>query len=132
MDQMQMERMSSAEQAGMGVAGVIVVLFELAIIGLLLASMWRVFTKAGQPGWAILIPFYNLYVMLKVAGKPGWWLVLMLIPLVNIVFAILLYMGLAESFGKGAGFGLGLLLLGFIFFPVLAFGDATYQRAPAT
>jgi hypothetical protein len=131
MDQMQMERMSN-EQAGMGAAGVIVLLFELAILGLFIASMWKIFTKAGQPGWAAIIPFYNLYVLLKVSGKPGWWLLLFFIPLVNIVIAVLTYLGLAESFGKGVGFGIGLLLLGIIFFPVLAWGDATYQRAPAT
>src|SRR4051812_44004495 len=108
MDQMQMERMSTAERAGMGIAGVIVLLVELAIVALMFASMWRVMTKAGQPGWAVLIPFYNLYVLLQVAGKPGWWLLLFFIPLVNIVFIILLYVGLAASFGKGAGFGLGL------------------------
>ena len=70
---------------------------------------WKVFTKAGQPGWAILIPFYNTYVLLKIVGRPGWWLVLMFIPLVNIVIAIIVAIDLAKSFGKSL-YGLSALL----------------------
>jgi len=88
--------------------------------------MWKVFTKAGQPGWACLIPIYNFYIVLKIIGKAGWWLLLMLIPLVNIVIAILVRNGLAKSFGKGTGFTVGMILLPFIFVPILGFGDAQY------
>jgi hypothetical protein len=91
------------------------------------AGEWKVFTKAGQPGWAVLIPIYNIYVTLKTAGKPGWWLILAFIPIANVVVAILIPIGIVNDFGKGAGFGLGLLFLGFIFYPILAFGDAQYQ-----
>lgn len=94
---------------------------------LMIASLWKVFTKAGQPGWASIIPIYNTYVLCKIAGKPGWWVILMLIPFVNFIILILVCLGVAEKFGKGAGFGLGLAFLGFIFFPILAFGDATYR-----
>lgn len=104
-------------------------IFWLAIIVLLVASMWKVFEKAGEPGWASLIPVYNLIVMLRIAGKPLWWLILMFIPLVNLIAFILVGLATAERFGKGAGFGLGLTFLGFIFYPVLAFGDARYSRA---
>jgi hypothetical protein len=101
------------------------------IIGLLLAIFmavcwWKIFTKAGKPGWAILIPFYNIYVMLKIAGKPGWWLILLLIPFVNFIIMILMVVGLAQNFGKGTGFILGLIFLSVIFIPILAFGDARY------
>jgi len=96
----------------------------LAVCVLQIAALWKIFIKAGQPGWASIIPVYNLYVFLLVAGKPGWWLVLMFIPLVHIVIAILTSLGIADNFGKGAGFGVGLALLPFIFFPILAFGDA--------
>lgn len=99
----------------------------LLVAVFLIYSIWRVFTKANQPGWACLIPFYNFYIMLKIANKPGWWLILMFIPFVNFVIAILASIGLAKAFGKGEGFGLGLAFLGFIFFPILAFGDAEYQ-----
>jgi len=128
-EQAEMERMMEASRSGGGAAGVVVLLIELALAVLVIASLWRVFTKAGQPGWAAIVPFYNLYLICKISGKPGWWLVLLLIPLVNIVFSLLVMLGLAESFGKGAGFGIGLWLLGMIFIPILGFGDAQYQRA---
>jgi hypothetical protein len=102
-------------------------LIYLAIVVLMIASMWRVFTKAGQPGWGILIPIYNAYLMIKVAGRPGWWLILMFIPLVNIVISIIVTFDIAKNFGKGIGFALGLLFLGIIFYPILAFSDAQYQ-----
>jgi hypothetical protein len=98
----------------------------VGVIVLLVASMWHVFSKAGRPGWASLIPIYNGYVLLKVAGKPGWWIVLYLIPFIDIVIAILVYMELAKRFGKGGGFAAGLILLPFIFWPILGFGDARY------
>jgi uncharacterized membrane protein len=107
-----------------------------AVIILLIAAMWKVFSKAGHPGWACIIPIYNLYIMCKIAGRPGWWVLLMLIPFVNFIIAIILLVDISKSFGKGVGFALGLLFLGFIFWPILGFGSAQYQgpsagRAPA-
>lgn len=99
----------------------------IAVLILMIAAFWKVFTKAGKPGWASIIPIYNLIVLLEIAGKPLWWIILLLIPIVNIVIAILVYISLAEKFGKGAGFGIGLIFLPFIFFPILAFGDAQYR-----
>ena len=93
-----------------------------------IAAFWKVFSKAGQPGWACLIPIYNAYIMLKVAGKPGWWLLLFLIPLVNLVIAIIVAIEIAKAFGHGAGFGLGLAFLGFIFYPILGFGSSSYAK----
>lgn len=107
----------------MAIAG----LLYLAIVILVIASIWIVFTKAGKPGWACLIPIYNLIVMLEVAGKPWWWILLFLIPIVNIVFMIMMFHGISTKFGKGVGFTLGLIFLGFVFFPILAFGDAKYN-----
>jgi hypothetical protein len=97
----------------------------------MIAAIWKMFSKAGQPGWAAIIPIYNIYVMCKIAGRPGWWVLLMFIPLVNFIIIIILCIDLAKSFGKGAGFGIGLLLLPFIFYPVLGFGSAQYQGASA-
>jgi len=105
----------------------ILMLFWLAIVVVVIAGIWKTFEKAGQPGWAAIIPFYNYYVMTQVAKKPGWWVLLMLIPIVNIVILILLCIEIAKHFGKDSGFGVGLALLGFIFFPILGFGDAQYQ-----
>jgi hypothetical protein len=97
------------------------------VIVILLVSMWRIFTKAGRPGWACLVPIYNAYVELLIAGKPGWWLLLYLIPFVNVFIAIIVTVALCEKFGKGGGFAAGMIFLPFIFYPILAFGDATYK-----
>lgn len=104
-------------------------LFGLLVAIVLIASVWKVFSKAGEPGWAAIIPIYNTIVLLKIAGKPVWWILLMLIPLVNFIVLIVVMISLAERFGKGAGFGLGLALLPFIFYPLLGFGSATYQAS---
>ena len=119
--------MDSSTAAGNPLVGMLFGLGMLAVAIFIIASQWKVFTKAGRPGWACIIPVYNLYVMLGIAGKPGWWLILFFIPLVNFVALLLLMLGIAAKFGKGVGFGLGLLFLGFIFFPILGFGDAVYQ-----
>jgi hypothetical protein len=97
------------------------------VVFLLIAAIWKVFSKAGQPGWAAIIPIYNVYVMCKVAGRPGWWLLLMLIPFVNFIIAIVLSIDIAKRFGKGVGFAIGMILLPFIFWPILGFGSAQYQ-----
>ena len=97
----------------------------------MLIALWKVFTKAGQPGWAVLIPIYNLYVLCKIAGRPGWWLLLMMIPLVNLIIMIVVYVDIAKNFGNGAGFAIGMLLLPFIFIPILGFGSSQYQESSA-
>lgn len=117
-------------QAG-GEANPIAGIFWLAVVVLLVVSLWKVFVKAGYPGWASLIPVYNVFIMLKIAGRPGWWLLLFLVPLVNIAVAILVSVDFAKAFGKSVGFGLGLALLAFVFYPILAFSDAEYV-GPAT
>jgi hypothetical protein len=103
----------------------------LAFAILMIAACWKIFTKAGQPGWASIIPIYNWYILCKIVGRPGWWVILMLIPFVNFIIGIILCIDLAKSFGKGAGFGIGLILLSVIFFPILGFGSAQYQGASA-
>jgi hypothetical protein len=102
--------------------------FVLVLV-LVIAGLWKVFTKAGQPGWAAIIPIYNLYILTQIAGKEWWWLLLMFIPIVGLVVYIILCIGVAEKFGKGAGFGLGMAFLGFIFYPILGFGSAAYAPA---
>ena len=106
-------------------------IFGLLVALLIIVAMWKVFTKAGQPGWASIIPIYNLDIWCKIVGRPWWWILLMLIPFVNFIIAIILCIDLAKSFGKGVGFGLGLALLGFIFWPILGFGSAQYQGPAA-
>ena len=107
-------------------AMVVVGMLVLVIIG-----GWKMFEKAGQPGWAILIPFYNHYITLKIVGRPGWWTLLYLIPLVNLVIVIIVAMDLAKAFGQSAVFGVVLLFLfcgiGYL---ILGFGDYRYQVSP--
>lgn len=104
----------------------LLVLIELALLVVICAGFWKMFEKAGQPGWAAIIPVYNIYVMCKIGGKPGWWLLLLLIPFVNLVFSIWIANMISKSFGKDEGFTVGLVLLGVIFYPILGFGSATY------
>lgn len=111
--------------------GIGVVVVYLAVMAVVIAGMWKVFTKAGKPGWAILVPIYNVIVMLEVAGKPWWWMFLFFIPIVNAIIGILIGIAMAERFGKGVGYGLGLAFLGFIFYPMLGFGSAQYQGSGA-
>jgi hypothetical protein len=103
----------------------------IAIIALFVIAMWKLFTKAGKPGWASLIPIYNNVVMLEIAGKPLWWVFMLFIPIVNIVFAFLILYHFSKAYGKSDGFSIGVALLSFIFLPLLAFSDAKYQ-GPAT
>jgi hypothetical protein len=105
-------------------AGLIIFIIVFAVF--IIAAMWKVFEKAGQPGWAAIIPIYNIYIMTKIGGKPGIWTLLCLIPIVNYVFMIWLMNMISKSFGKDEGFTAGLIFLGFIFWPILGFGSAKY------
>lgn len=123
----QMEAMnamaSMAEQDPSSPLGLII---PLLIIVALLAACWKIFSKAGQPGWAAIVPIYNFVVLLKIVNRPIWWIILLLIPFVGVIVAIILALDMAKAFGKGAGFGIGLILLPFIFYPILGFGSAQY------
>lgn len=104
-----------------------ILIIYLASVIFTVASIWKVFTKAGKPGWACIVPIYNYIVMLEIAKKPMWWLVIiLLVPIVNIVLLIMLINAIAISFGKRSGFTVGLIFLPFIFWPILGFGDAQY------
>jgi hypothetical protein len=102
----------------------------LGIVVVMIAALWKVFQKAGKPGWAAIVPIYNVLVLLEITGKPMWWVVLFFIPFVNLIVAIILLFALARSFGKGGGFAIGLLLLPPIFYSLLAWGSARYTPQP--
>ncbi len=104
------------------------VLIYIAIIFVLIAAQWKVFEKAGKPGWACLIPIYSTIVLLEIVGKPIWWLFMYLIPIVNLIFLVWTINMLSKSFGKDEGFTVGLVFLPFVFYPMLGFGDAQYVR----
>ena len=130
-DEMRKALQAAAANGGDQGPGVGTYIFAIVVAVIMIAAMWKVFTKAGKPGWASIIPIYNIIVLLSIAGKPTWWFILLLIPIVNLVIAILMYVALAEKFGKGGGFAMGLVFLGFIFFPILGFGGAQYRGAVA-
>lgn len=102
--------------------------FSLIIALVVLVGCWKIFTKAKQPGWAALIPIYNTYIILKIINRPWWWLLLLLVPLVNIFVVIMMMYELSLAFGKGLGYTLLLILLPFIGFPMLGFGDSKYSK----
>ena len=103
------------------------------LLVLIFAGLWKTFTKAGKPGWAAIIPVYNIVVILEIAGKPTWWVLLWLfVPIANIVIPIIAFIAVAENFGKSTGFGIGLTFLTPIFFLILGFGDAKYTGGVAT
>lgn len=105
-------------------AGLFVYLIFLALY---IVAGWMVFKKAGEAGWKWIIPIYNIWVLLKIVGRPGWWLLLFLIPIVNIIIWFIVAIDLSKSFGHGVGLGIGIALLPYIFLLVLGFGSATYQ-----
>jgi hypothetical protein len=105
----------------------IAIIIYVAIIVLLIASEWIIYQKAKKPGWACIVPIYNTIVLLEIVGKPWWWLLLLLVPVVNVVILIWIFNLLSKSFGKSEGFTVGLVLLSFVFLPILAFGDAKYK-----
>jgi len=113
--------------AGGGISSIVGLLVAVLVI----AGMWKIFTKAGKPGWAAIIPIYNLIVLLQIAGKPLWWIVLFCIPVVNFVAAVMVLISVAKAFGKGTGFAIGMLFLGPIFIPILGFGSAQYIGTPS-
>lgn len=104
-----------------------IIIFAISCLVLEVIALWFLFEKAAEPGWAAIIPIYNYLIAIKIAGKPWWWLLLMLIPIANLVFYIMILNGLSKNFGKGAGFTVGLFFLRFIFLPILGFGKSTYS-----
>ena len=108
-------------------AGFLVPLVFFTIFLFFTAGLWKTFAKAGKPGWACLVPIYNIVVMLQIAGRPIWWMVLLFIPIVNIVVSFVIMIDVAKAFGKGIGFGIGLAFFGIVFFPILGFGSAQHQ-----
>ncbi len=107
-------------------AGIGMTLVYLVIMVVLLVSYWKIFVKAGKPGWAIFVPIYNIIVMLEIIKKPLWWIILFFIPLVNIVIAIIFCIELVKAFGKPAVHAVLLIFFGIIYIPYLAFSDAKY------
>jgi hypothetical protein len=126
-----MENNYGAIAAGVGsIIGIMFLyLFYLALIAFYIFCMWKIFVKAGKPGWAAIVPVYNILVELEIAHLPWWFLLLMFVPLANFVILIFIMLSLAKVFGKSTAFGLGLIFLSFIFIPILAFDKSNYDSS---
>ncbi|MFI3267551.1 MAG: DUF5684 domain-containing protein [Rikenellaceae bacterium] len=111
------------EELGAGLIIVLILFFALLPI----ISLWVIFQKAGRPGWAAIVPIYNILTMVRVAQKPDWWVIMFFIPYVNWVFQILTCVGMCKAFRKDTGFIIGAVLLPGIFWPILAFGSSVYD-----
>lgn len=125
------ETVAAPASQGATIAMLVVLWLGLTVSVFLLIALWKVYRKAGLPGWGVLVPIYNVILLLRIGGKPGWWFLLLLLAPINVIFHILMLLGIARNFGKGGGFAVGLLLLPVIFFPILAFGNARWNSASA-
>jgi len=114
-----------------GLTGLAVIwVIALLLIALMIVAMWILFKKAGKPGWAAVVPFYDQYTLYEITWGNGWRFLMLLIPIYNIVLAILTYIRLAKAFGKDEGYAVGLVFLPQVFVPMLAFGSAAYHGVP--
>ncbi len=122
---------TAASTQGSGAISAVAGLIYLAVIVFFLVAMWRLYSKAGEPGWTGIVPIVNTFYMLKIVGRPFWWFFIFLIPVIGWIWAIIAMNDLSRSFGRGGWFTVGLVFLPFIFFPILAFGSARYQGPAA-
>lgn len=116
---------SAANAAAAGIS-IVYSLVVIAIAVVIVVAMWKLFVKAGKPGWGAIVPFYNTYCLFDMSFGNGWLFLLLLVPCVNVVMQIIMYVKLAKAFGMGGGFAVGLIFLPYIFLPILGFGDAEY------
>lgn len=121
--------LTAAQAAGLAGLGVGYYLFCLCLGILFIVAMWKIFSKAGRPGWAAIVPFYNMYVECDIAFGNGWLFLITFIPFVGSIFALVCLFKLGKAFGKSTGFCIGMILLSPIFILILAFGNSTYQGA---
>jgi hypothetical protein len=126
MDPDQLSNVNEANGAPPTIALIISGVVVLSLVVFFVVTMWKIYAKAGEPGWAALVPIYSQIVRMKISGSPLWWVVFILLPPIYIIFAIIATVGLAERFGKGGWYAVGLIVLPMIFYPMLAFGNAIY------
>ena len=119
--------MSTSVPLQSGGSGNVELFVTLALTAVIFAGFWKTFEKAGEPGWAGLIPIYNLYVLVRISGNAWWWFVLFFIPVINFFATVKISIDVAGKFNKGILFGLGLTFISFVFYPLLGFGDYQYQ-----
>ena len=109
-----------------GPAVFLIIIFSLLLAAFYVYCAWKIFEKAGKPGWAALIPIFNTLIQLEIVQRPLWWVFLMFVPGVNLIITVIVIFDLAKVFGKDNGFAFGLLFLAPVFVPILALGNAVY------
>ncbi|MFB6296405.1 MAG: DUF5684 domain-containing protein [Halobacteriales archaeon] len=125
-----LEAPNTALQQGITGFSRLVSIAAVAIGAAVLAGVWKTFRKANYPGWAAVVPIYNVYVMLEIGDEEWWWVLVLFVPVLNIYAAYRAVAGVSEAFDRGTGFALGLLVAGFVFWPLLGFGGYSYQGSP--
>ena len=108
--------------AGVAIFAIIMWVIAMAIGVFTIICMWKLFVKAGKPGWAAIVPIYNIVVMLEITELPMWYIALFFVPFANIYAMFKIYIEFAKKFGKSAGFGVGMVFFAPIFLGILAFG----------
>ena len=121
-----MDNTAAVQAAGAG-SVVLTIIWLVVMLFLYVIPMWKIYSKAGKPGWAILIPIYNIIVLIQVAKRNPAEFLWLIVPIANIIFPILWIVGISKAFGKSGGFAAGMIFLPFIFIPILGYGKATYQ-----
>lgn len=122
---------TTSGSAGDAIYWTVIAVYVLAAV-LIIASMWILYRKANKPGWAAVVPFYKTVVMMEVIGRPTWWfLIIAFVPIVTIWFGIVAALDFAKSYGKSTGFGILLILLPIVGYPLLAFDKNTKYVGPA-
>ncbi len=117
----------TSSSGGSGAVFAVGVVVWIAFLAIYIVSLWKIFSKMGQPGWSGIIPILNYVVIARLSGKAWWYGLLPIVPCIGVIFVIILLFDLSKLFGHGGGFTVGLVLLPIIFLPILAFGDSVYQ-----
>lgn len=124
---------TTVDSSSVAVFSGVYLLFWLVLLVLLIVALWKIFTKAGEAGWQSIIPIWSTVVLLKIVGRPWWWVLLLLIPFVNLIIAIVVMLDLGKSFGKSTVFSIfGLILFSVVGYLILGFGDAKYVGPSAS
>ena len=118
----------TSNNSTLSILGVLIIVFSLILSIIMIISYWKILKKAGKPGWSILVPIYNIIVLIQISGLSMIYLLLLFIPIVQLYAYFKIMIEIAKKFNKSSGFGVGLSLLPVIFLPLLAFSDSTYNQ----
>lgn len=122
-----LEVTTTTEAVGAGASLAAYTFLMLGWLTIVFVAGWKLYAKTGEAGWVAIVPFLNLFGLLRIVKRPLWWFLLLLIPIVNVVVWVIVLADLSRAFGKGLGMTLVLIFLMPIAYIVLGYGDARYQ-----